>query len=105
MDLPSWIQFALTLAGGFVMGLATAWIAAFRRLNRQEGQLAAIETTLKIADLPRLENRMQGTEQSLYGRRGEIGIVQRMDHVDNGIEKINLLLREIATKLGIEDDR
>lgn len=102
MDLPTWVQFFLTLAGGFVLGLATAWVAAFRRLNTQEGKLAGIRTALEVADLPRLGERMQSVEETVFGRRGGVGLVHRVDDGHNGIEWMKRALQRIADKLEIE---
>lgn len=102
MSLPTWLQFFLTLAGGFILGLATAYVAVFRRLNRQEAEVRDTARRLADAELPRMEQRLQSTERTLYGRRGEVGLAQRFDAMESGIEQVKRILSRIADKLEVE---
>ena len=89
ITLPSWAQFVLTLAGGWLAGVGSAVVAFWRRLVTFE---------------KRVDGRLQAIEQTIYGRRGEAGgLVADVAHTDRGVARIEKLLVRICAKLGIED--
>lgn len=86
MELPGWLQFWLTLAGGWMLGLGTAWLAVFRRFGR-------------------VESRLQRVEQTVYGTRDnpQDGLVAKQAHNGDGIARVEKLLIRICQKLNIPD--
>lgn len=83
-ELPTWVQFLLTVAGSWIAGVGTAWLSVWRRVDRHE-------------------TRLQALEQTVYGRRGEDGIVHKVNHIDDGIDLIKRAVARICQKLDIED--
>lgn len=90
LNLPSWVQFTLTLAGGWLTGVATMVIAFWKRIGNFERLLAG---------------RMQKVEQTVYGPREDpgTGLVAKVTTASNGVGRIERLLVKICQKLGIED--
>lgn len=90
MELPSWVQFVLTLAGGWLTGVGTMVVAFWRRINAFEG---------------RIGERLQKVEQTVYGPREDpnTGLVSKMAHSADGMTRVERLLVKICNKLGIED--
>lgn len=83
-DLPSGMQFALTVVGGWLAGVASAVFAFWRWSIR-------------------LVSRVQALEQTIYGKRGEPGLVHKVNGVNETLEEIKRLLVKLCQKAGIED--
>lgn len=90
LNLPSWVQFTLTLAGGWLTGIATMVVAFWKRITSFEKGVGI---------------RVQKVEQTVYGPREDpsSGLVAKMAHADNGVTRMERLLVKICQKLGIED--
>ncbi|HEX7828657.1 MAG TPA: hypothetical protein VF787_03340 [Thermoanaerobaculia bacterium] len=91
MELPSWLQFVLTLAGGWLTGVGTMVIAFWKRISRFEALIAG---------------RVQKIEQTVYGPREDpsSGLVAKQAASTNGISRVEKILIRIAEKLEIEVD-
>jgi hypothetical protein len=87
IDLPSWLQFVLTMIGGWVAGVGTLGIVLWRRMVDLE---------------QRVLSKLQSIEQTVYGRReAPGGLVAQMTNAEHGIDRIEKLLVRLCEHLKI----
>lgn len=82
-QLPAWLEFILTLFGGWMLGVLSAIWYFLQRLVKVEQAVALMDQTL--------------------GDGNRIGLVQKVNKIDEAQDRMTKLLVRIATTLKIDD--
>jgi hypothetical protein len=81
--IPAWLEFVLTLFGGWMLGVLSAVWYFLQRLTRVEQQVALMDQTL--------------------GDGNRAGLIQSVEKIKKDQDAMTRLMVRVATKLGIDD--